>query len=84
MDAETRLRQMPETMRATYRLAMAGRSKAAAIRAFCCECTGWSRAEVRDCTDTGCPLFKYRPYRKGKAGGGADKVAALEREGGER
>ena len=31
-----------------------------AIIAFCRECTGWNRAEVRACTATICPLYPFR------------------------
>ena len=34
-----------------------------AMRAYCLDCTGGDRAEVRNCTFTGCPLY---PYRMGK------------------
>jgi hypothetical protein len=34
-----------------------------AIKAWCLECSGGSRAEVRKCEATDCPLF---PFRKGK------------------
>ena len=58
---EKRLGQMPQTMRNTYQKAMRGRSQKAAIASFCFECVGYARAEVRLCTDLGCPLYPYRP-----------------------
>ena len=40
-----------------------------AIRAKCLDCSGRSRAEVRECVIPGCPLYLYRlgknPARKG-------------------
>lgn len=37
-----------------------------AIKAFCLECSGDSRAIIRDCTSYGCPLREYRPYQPGE------------------
>jgi hypothetical protein len=36
----------------------------AAIGLMCLECSGWSRAEVRDCTIQACPLYPHRPYQR--------------------
>ena len=57
---------MPASFRATYLKAMRGNSKAAAIKAFCCECVGYEDAveQIRHCTALTCPLFPYRPYRR--------------------
>jgi len=57
-----RLEDTPETMRRTYLRAVSGRSMAAGIKAFCAECVGWVREEVRLCTAPACPLYAYRPY----------------------
>jgi len=57
-----RLEDTPETMRRTYLQAVSGRSKPAAIRAFCAECVGWEREEVRLCTAPACLLYPYRPF----------------------
>jgi len=51
---------VPAKYRDGYRKAWAGKSRKAAIRAFCLECTGWSEAEVRLCTATACPLYEFR------------------------
>ncbi|MBE3088093.1 MAG: hypothetical protein IMZ71_03130 [Chloroflexi bacterium] len=56
-----RLVDMPAICRQTYLKAITGKSKAAAIRAFCWECMGHQRAEVADCTDLACPLWACRP-----------------------
>ena len=40
------------------------KSKAAAIKSFCAECVGFERKAVRECTDTGCPLWHHRPYQQ--------------------
>jgi len=35
-----------------------------AIKAFCNNCVGDIRADIRDCTAVRCPLYIYRPYQK--------------------
>lgn len=52
--------RIPPAHRGRYRRAITGKSRKAAIRAFCLECTGWSSKEVRLCTSPGCPLYRYR------------------------
>jgi hypothetical protein len=64
-----RLEDVPERRRRTYLRAVSGRSKPAAIRAFCSECVGWDREEVRLCTSAACPLFPYRPFMARKPRG---------------
>lgn len=56
-----RLAQMQKQYRPTYNRAMTGKSRKAAMRAFCAECCGWEIREVFLCTDLGCPLYPYRP-----------------------
>jgi len=64
-----RREQMPDIYKANYDKAMGGKSKAAAIKAFCLECVCWQREEVRMCTAKACPLYPYRPYKfKSKQG----------------
>ena len=55
----------PETAKATYCKAVEGKSKTAAIKAFCQMCMGWENMiyEITNCTDPACPLYKHRPYR---------------------
>lgn len=50
-----------------YDKAMTGKSRKSAMKAFCLECCGWERTEVHLCSDTGCPLYLYRPYKNDKA-----------------
>ena len=57
------LSECPTPYRRTLERAYAGKSKTAAIRAFCLRCVGFLRNEVRDCTSYGCPLHPYRPYQ---------------------
>ena len=58
-----RLANMPSIYRGHYRKAMRGRSMKAAIKAQCLECVNWARKEVELCTDSGCPLFLFRPFQ---------------------
>lgn len=51
---------VPKAYRGFYRRAMKGKSRAAAIRAFCLECVGWQGNEVRHCTATECFLYPWR------------------------
>jgi len=54
---------MPKDYRNNYRKAMTGKYRAAAVKAFCLECTGWQRIEVNKCGSVACPLYLYRPYQ---------------------
>ena len=62
-----RLADMPSSCRRTYLQALTGKSKRAAIKAFCLECVGWERVAVAECTASACPLYLYRPF--GRYGG---------------
>jgi hypothetical protein len=62
---------VPEYFHKAYDRAMQGKSRNSAIRAFCHECffnAKGCQAEIRDCTDKGCPLYLYRPYQKWTGG----------------
>jgi hypothetical protein len=59
---DDRLAEMPQIYRKQYMKAVNRKSLRAAIKAHCLECCGWEREEVKLCTDTGCPLFQYRPF----------------------
>jgi len=53
-------------MQDEYRQAMSGKSRRLAIKCFCSECLGWEKPlaiAIRECSDPGCPLYPYRPYR---------------------
>ena len=56
-----RLAEMPRSHRACYDRAISGKSRKAAMRAFCLECCGYEIREAFLCTDLGCPLYPYRP-----------------------
>ena len=59
---EKRLSDIPTNYKNTYQKAMTGKSKSAAVKAFCLECMGWQREEVRKCNSIACPLYPYRSY----------------------
>jgi hypothetical protein len=60
---ELRRQDVPELYRGIYDKAMSGKSRAAGTKAFCLECMGWARNEIKACTSPQCPLFPYRPYK---------------------
>ena len=60
---QKRLNDMPVNYRNNYKRAMTGKYRAAGVKAFCLECMGWQRVEVRKCTSDICPLYPYRPYK---------------------
>jgi hypothetical protein len=52
--------EYPAMCRSTYDAAMTGRSRKAAIKAFCTMCMGYQPKLVRSCDVKGCPLYSYR------------------------
>ena len=63
---EARASQIPERSLRAYVRAIAGKSLRSAVTAFCSECVGYSRKDVRNCTSLACPLWSYRPFQKPK------------------
>jgi len=61
-----RLKEIPKSYKNNYLKAMRGKSKSSAIKAFCLECMGWQRNEVKNCCSNECPLHPYRPYQISK------------------
>jgi hypothetical protein len=59
-----KLAEIPPAYRQTYKRAMTGKSLRAATTAFCQECCGYQREEIKLCTAIDCPLYPYRPYEK--------------------
>ena len=55
---------MPKQYRSVYDRAMTGRSRKAAMRAFCVACCGYEIREVFICSDLACPLWPYRPLSR--------------------
>ena len=60
---QKRLAQIPVRQRPIFLRAWTGKSRKAAIRAFCLECVGYESAEVNRCTAPACPLYPYRGDR---------------------
>ena len=59
-----RMKAMPKRYRSIYQRAFSGKaSPREAIKAFCLECVGWQREEIKKCTCSACPLYAYRPYQ---------------------
>jgi len=46
-----------------FRKAYSGKSKVAALKSKCLECSNLQRIEVAECQVEGCPLWQYRPYQ---------------------
>lgn len=56
-------RQVPESFSKLYERTQSGKaSSRQAIKMQCAECVGYDRDEITNCTDTGCPLYYYRPF----------------------
>jgi hypothetical protein len=70
--------EYPPSTRESYRRAMEGRSRKAAIRAFCVMCMGYQPHHVRGCTAPWCPLY---PYRLGVVDGGKGDVVQRDSTG---
>lgn len=54
------MRKIPPKYKPLYNKALARKSRKAAIRSFCLECMAYNTKEITNCTDIGCPLYKYR------------------------
>ena len=52
--------QYPPAHRRQYLRAVAGKSRAAAMKTFCLSCVGFVAADVRRCGTESCPLHAYR------------------------
>ena len=59
---QEKINMMPINYRSNYEKAITGKSRTAAVKAFCLECVCWQRNEVKNCTSVACPLFPYRAY----------------------
>jgi len=58
-----KLASIPQRQRGIFLRAWSGKSRKAAMRAFCLECMGFEAAEVGRCTAPACPLYEYREGR---------------------
>jgi len=78
------LKGIPKVYQQNYNKAIEGRSRTAAIRAKCLDCTNWQRVEIADCLVETCPLFPYRPYRSSKKPRNPQKTGNLKEKTRER
>ncbi len=63
MKVEEKLKQVPKMYKGIFRRVFAGsKSRKDAIHAFCLECMGYVRTEVKKCDTVTCPLFNFKPY----------------------
>lgn len=58
--------EAPSSARGILLRAFEGKSRTAAIKAFCLTCVGFKRADVTSCSSLGCPLHPYRPEFVGR------------------
>lgn len=54
------IEDIPKRYRDLYEQAASGRSRKAAIRAYCLMCVDWNAEEVRRCSMSECPLYPHR------------------------
>lgn len=59
------MEEVPSSRRGVFLRAYTGKSKSAAIKAFCLRCVGYLSKDVQNCTAHKCPLHQYRPYQRG-------------------
>jgi hypothetical protein len=59
--------EAPESCRNTLARAFSGSaSPRSAIKAFCLQCVGFSRSDIKNCTARACALYAYRPFQDEK------------------
>lgn len=64
-----RLHTIPTSCRKLFERSWAGKtSPRASVKAFCLECLGFDRIEIKHCTAFACPLWPIRPYQKLREG----------------
>jgi hypothetical protein len=65
-----RVAAIPRQYRRLYErvVGKGGGTRSEAIKVMCLECVGWEKKEVRYCTATACPLYRFRPYRSDSKG----------------
>lgn len=59
-------RDHPTMLSLFMRVKTLAQTRNQAIKAFCLECMGYSRPDVRDCGTKSCPLWKFRPFQAKK------------------
>lgn len=65
-EVSKKLSQIPKAYKMGYLRAILGGPRSAAIKAFCLECQGWEKAEIKNCSARACPLWNFRPYQSSK------------------
>ena len=72
--------KIPKVYQQNYKTAMSSKSRAAAIKAKCLDCTNWQRVEITNCPVDTCPLWLYRPYRSYENLKNPQKSGTLEKK----
>ena len=58
------LSNIPETMQRPFKSSYLGKKCFPdIIKAKCLDCSGYERQEVKNCTVTSCPIWRFRPYK---------------------
>ena len=70
--------KIPQVYQQNYKAAMSGKSRTAAIKAMCLDCTNWQRVEITNCPIETCPIWLYRPYRSSENLKNPQKSGSLE------
>lgn len=59
-------RGLPDTCKKLWHRCFTAKSSGReAIKAKCYDCSGYNREEIKNCTVRTCPLWNYRPFKKG-------------------
>jgi len=61
-ELKTISRHTPSVLK-TFQHAFIRKSRNAAVKAKCIECSNFQKPEVAKCSISGCPLWRYRPYQ---------------------
>ncbi len=72
--------KIPQIYQANFKTAIDGKSKSAAVKAKCLDCSCWQRTEIANCSVDICPLWLYRPYRKAENLKNPQKYGTLEKK----
>jgi len=74
------LAKIPKVYQQNYKTAVSSRSRAAAIKAKCLDCTNFQRVEITNCPVDTCPLWLYRGYRSPEKLKNTQKSGTLEKK----
>jgi hypothetical protein len=73
------MEHLPVGNRKRYARAMTGKSRVAAMKEKCYDCTNWQAVEIRECPIVTCTLWSYRPCQDKKEKKLAQLQLAIER-----